>query len=94
MCSDIVSRLPNEVSNYEPCYFLHGAGCDRGKEGTQRERDEEGEEYRENNGFDRDSGSLNKKKKRERKQRNEEALITDAALEQHQLYSAHNYLSF
>lgn len=59
----------------------------------RRERDEEGEEYRENNGFDRDSGSLNKKK-RERKQRSEEALITDAALEQHQLYSAHNYLSF
>lgn len=91
MCSDIVSRLPNEVSNYELCYFLHSTGCDRGKEGTQRE--EEGEEYRENNGFDRDSESLNKKK-RKRKQQSEQALITDAALEQHQLYSAHNYLSF
>ncbi len=37
-----VSRLPNEVSNYEPCYFLCGTGCDRGKEGTQREEEEVG----------------------------------------------------
>lgn len=56
----IVSWLPNEVSNYEPCYFLQRAGCDRGKEGTQRE--EEGEKYRENNGFDRQWKSKQKKK--------------------------------
>lgn len=42
LCSDKVSRLPNEVSNYEPCYFLCSAGCDRGKEGTQREEEEGG----------------------------------------------------
>lgn len=42
LCSDIVSRLPNEVSNYELCYFLCSAGCDRGKEGTQREEEEGG----------------------------------------------------
>ena len=43
LCADVVSRLPNEVSNYEPCYFLCGAGCDQGEEGTQREEDEEEE---------------------------------------------------
>lgn len=42
LCSDVVSRLPNEVSNYELCYFLCSAGCDRGKEGTQREEEEGG----------------------------------------------------
>lgn len=38
LCADTVSRLPNEVSNYELCYFVCGAGCDRGKEGTERGR--------------------------------------------------------
>lgn len=35
---DIVSRLPNEVSNYELCYFLCSTGCDWVKEGTDAER--------------------------------------------------------
>lgn len=65
MCSDIVSRLPNEVSNYEPCYFLHIAGCDRGKEGTQREEKGGREGYRGNSGLDSDSGSPNKKREKE-----------------------------
>lgn len=39
LCADVVSRLPNEVSNYEPCYFLCGAGCDWGKEGTRGEEE-------------------------------------------------------
>lgn len=34
-CPDTVSRLPNEVSNYEPCCFLCGTGCDWAKEGTE-----------------------------------------------------------
>lgn len=42
LCSDKVSRLPNEVSNYELCYFLCSAGCARVKEGTQREEEEGG----------------------------------------------------
>lgn len=67
MCSDIVSRLPNEVSNYEPCYFLRGAGCDRGKE--ERETGE------------RESGGMNKKTGKD-KHRSEQVHITDAALQQ------------
>lgn len=31
LCADTVSRLPNEVSNYELCYFLCSTGCSRGK---------------------------------------------------------------
>lgn len=39
LCADIVSRLPNEVSNYELCViFLCGAGCDRGKEGRNMKK--------------------------------------------------------
>lgn len=37
--SDIVSRLPNDVSNYELCYFQCSEGCDWGKEGTRREEE-------------------------------------------------------
>lgn len=48
LCTDVGSPLPNEVSNYEPCYFLCGAGCDRGREGTQREEEEGGMRERNN----------------------------------------------
>jgi len=34
LCAEIVSCLPNEVSNYEPSYFLCNTGCDRDGEGT------------------------------------------------------------
>lgn len=34
LCSDVASRLPNEVSNYEACYFQCNAGCGVRKEGV------------------------------------------------------------
>ena len=74
LCADVVSRLPNEVSNYEPCYFLCGAGCDQGEEGTQREEEvEEGGIEREQWMRDRRVKKGNPNNVRQRQQQRERA---------------------
>lgn len=50
LCADIVSLLPNEVSNYELCYFLLSTGCDRGKKEHRERGWREGKDRKGNGG--------------------------------------------